>query len=99
MTLCSSDHFGYGFKQDLVTCDQASLFFRDGKEHLIQLHVLDYSSALCQRDLSVMPSYKNEPIRITRSFFVGGNYTRHKEREVACTLLYSTAEQNMVYFD
>ena len=45
---------------DYVTCDQASLvFFRGGKEHLIQL--LDYSSAspllkYLSARMSVMPS-------------------------------------------
>ena len=53
-----------------ITCDQASfLFFRDGKERLIQL--LDYSSA-APAIMSAMPLDKNEPV--TGSRVVGGNY-------------------------
>ena len=44
---------------------------------------------------------KSEPSRITGSHFVGGNYTRHEQREFTVNLhavMYSMAEQNMVYF-
>ena len=65
-----------------ITCDQASLFFRGGKERLIQL--LDYSSAApyfkyLSARMSAMPSPdKNKPSTITGSRFVGGNYTTHE---------------------
>ena len=75
----------------LITCDQASLlfFFRGGKERLIQL--LDYSSAApklkyLSAKMSAMPSPdKNEPSKITGSRVVGGNYTRHEQREFTCS--------------
>ena len=36
--------------------------------------------------MSAMPSPdKNEPSTIAGSRFVGGNYTRHKQREFACS--------------
>ena len=35
--------------------------------------------------MSAMPSDKNESIRITESRFVGGNYTRHDQREFTCS--------------
>ena len=47
--------------------------------------------------MSAMPS-DNESIGITGSRFVGGNYTRHENCENLHTVLYSTAEQNLVNF-
>ena len=72
-----------------ITCDQASLFFRGGKERLIQL--LDYSSAApyfkyLSARTSAMPSPdKNEPSKITGSCVVGGNYTRREQCEFTCS--------------
>ena len=89
-----------------VTNDECNLrsgvpiFFRGGKERLIQL--LDYSSAApklkhLSARMSATPSLdKNEPSTITGNRFVGGNYTRHEQPEFTC--LYSTADKNMVYF-
>ena len=52
--------------------------------------------------MSVMPPPdKDEPSKITGSCDVGGNYTRHEQREFTRNLhavLYSTADKNMLYF-
>ena len=40
---------------------------------------------------------KNEPSKITGSLVVGGNYTRHEQREFT-SVLYSMGDKNMVYF-
>ena len=47
--------------------------------------------------MSVMPS-DNESIGSTGSRFVGGNYARHEHGVNLHTVLYSTAEQNLVNF-
>ena len=71
-----------------LTCDHASIFFRGGKERLIQL--LDYSSAapllkyLSARMPALPSPDKNERSRITGDRFVGENYTRHEQREFTC---------------
>ena len=85
MTLCCRDYFGYGLNlQHLVTCDQASLFLRrEGTPDTItQLFVCH---PLCRRCHQIRMNQSELPEVAL--------YTRHEEREVACTLLYSTAEQ------
>ena len=67
------------------------IFFRGGKERLIQL--LDYSSAApklkyLSARMSATPSLdKNEPTTITGNRFVGGNYTRHEQPEFTWFIL------------
>ena len=40
-----------------------------------------------------MLSNKNEPIRITGSRFVGGNYTRHEQHEFTCSAVHYSREK------
>ena len=65
-----------------VTCDQSSLYFRGGKERLIQLLIKISVSE------NVGDAIKNEPSTITGSRFVGGHYSRHEQREFTCSAVH-----------
>ena len=81
-----------------LTCDHASIFFRGGKERLIQL--LDYSSAapICQRECRrCHPQIRMNEAELPE-IASWARITQGTNSVNLHAMLYSTADKNMVYF-